>query len=97
MQKLEVANVLAEQSKKMGKVFSHDKFDVLNIQLKQGEAIPEHSVNNVAVIIVRKGTVHFDVEGKEVMLTDEDVLIMEPLEMHSLKAITDVDIVVLKL
>lgn len=97
MEKLEIVSVLEQQAKKMGKVFSHEKFDILNIQLKQGESIPEHNVNNVAVVIVRKGTVTFDVESTEVSLKDTDLLIFDPLEMHSLVAVTDVDIVVLKL
>ena len=97
MQKLQIASVLAEQVKKMGKVLDQEQFDLLNVQLRAGEEIPAHSVNNTAIAIVRKGDVVFNVEGEDVALTAEDVLIFEPNEMHSLKAVTEVDIIVVKL
>jgi len=97
MEKLQLLNALKDQVKKIDKVFSHSKCDLINIQLKQGEAVAKHNASDIVVIVVRKGTVSFDVEGKEVILTDEDVLVLDPLEMHSLTAVTDVDIVVLKL
>ena len=96
MQKLQIASVLAEQAKKMGRVLEHGQFDLLNVQLRAGEEIPAHSVNNTAIVIVRKGEVVFNVEGEDVTLTAEDVLLFEPNEMHSLKAITEVDILVVK-
>lgn len=96
MQKLQIASVLAEQAKKMGKVLEHEQFDLLNVQLRAGEEIPAHNVKNTAIVIVRKGDVVFNVEGEDVALTAEDVLLFEPLEMHSLKAVTEVDIIVVK-
>lgn len=97
MQKLQIANVLAEQEKKMGKVLDHGQFDLLNVQLRAGEEIPAHSAKNTVIIIVRKGDVVFNVEGEDVQLTSEDVLLLEPNEIHGLKAVTDVDIIVIKI
>ena len=97
MQKLQIASVLADQAKKMGKVLEEEQFTLLNVQLRAGEEIPPHSANNTAVVIVRKGEVVFDVEGKEVTLKEEDVLIFEPNEMHGLVATTDVDLVIVKM
>ena len=97
MEKLKIASVLTEQAKKMGKVLEKEQFDLLNVQLRAGEEIPPHNVNNTAIVIVRNGDVVFNVEGEDVTLTKEDVLLFEPLEMHSLKAITDVDLVIVKL
>ena len=97
MKKLQIASVLAEQAKKMGKVLEAEQFDLLNVQMRAGEEIPAHNVNNTAIVIVRKGEVLFNVEGEDVLLKNEDVLLFEPLEMHSLKAITEVDLVVVKL
>ncbi|MCP1145784.1 cupin domain-containing protein [Lysinibacillus endophyticus] len=97
MQKLQIASVLAEQAKKMGKVLEHEQFDLLNVQLRAGEEIPAHSINNTSIIIVRKGDVVFNVEGEDVSLTAEDVLLFDPNEKHSLKAITEVDILIVKL
>lgn len=96
MEAIQVAKVLAEQSKKIGKVYAHDKFELLNIQLRTGEKVPEHNANNEVIIIVRSGEVLFNIEGKEQHLTNEDILIMKPLEKHSLVAVTDVDIIVIK-
>ena len=97
MKKLQIANVLAEQAKKMGKVLDTEQFDLLNVQLRAGEEIPAHNANDTAIVIVRNGEVLFNVEGEDVTLTNEDVLLFDPLEMHSLKAITNVDLVIVKL
>ena len=96
MEKIHVENILATQLKKVGKVHSRNNMDILSIQLKTGEQIAEHNAKQTVVIIVRSGEVEFVVEGQVQQLTAEDVLVIEPLENHSLKAITDVDILVMK-
>jgi quercetin dioxygenase-like cupin family protein len=96
MHLIQIENVLEEKAKQMGKVHSHEKVDILNIQMRQGEFIPEHNVNNVAVVTVRKGKVRFNVEGVDHLLTAQDVLILDPLEMHSLEALEETEIVVVK-
>lgn len=96
MEKIHVENILATQLKKVGKVYSRNNMDILSIQLKTGEQIAEHNAKQTVVIIVRSGEVEFVVEGQVQQLTAEDVLVIEPLENHSLKAITDVDILVMK-
>ena len=96
MQKVQIPNVLQEVTKKVGKIVGQEQFDLLNIQLTAGEEVPAHSVNNTAIVIVRRGEVLFNVEGEDVLLIGEDVLIFAPDEMHSLKAITEVDLVVIR-
>lgn len=97
MKTIRIENILAQQAKKVGKVFSQENMDILTIQLRAGEKIPAHNAKETVVVIVRSGEVRFEVQEKQQILTAEDVLIIEPLDMHSLEAITDVDIVVLKL
>ncbi len=96
MQKVHVEDHLQEQESKIGRIFTHDKMDIMNIQLRAGGQVPEHNAKEVVTIIVRKGEVKFTVEGTEHLLTTDDILVMEPFEMHSLQAITDIDILVLK-
>ena len=45
MKKLQIASVLAEQAKKMGKVLEAEQFELLNVQLRAGEEIPPHNRN----------------------------------------------------
>jgi len=71
--------------------------DMLTIQLQTGQQVPAHNAKETVVVIVRSGEVKFDIEGKEQLLTAEDVLIIEPLEMHNLQAVTNVDLIVMKL
>lgn len=97
MQKLSVANELLSKNKHIGKLLASESVDILNIQLASGEKIPTHNSPDVAIVIVRKGEVMFNVEGVECPLCAEDLLVFEPLENHSLEAITDVDILVLKI
>lgn len=97
MEKIRIENVLSEQVKKVGKAYSREKMDMLTIQLQTGQQVPAHNAKETVVVIVRSGEVKFDIEGKEQLLTAEDVLIIEPLEMHSLQAVTNVDLIVMKL
>ncbi|MEK4698029.1 AraC family ligand binding domain-containing protein [Solibacillus sp. FSL R7-0668] len=96
MEKIRIENVLSEQVKKVGKAYSREKMDMLTIQLQTGQQVPAHNAKETVVVIVRSGEVKFDIEGKEQLLTAEDVLIIEPLEMHSLQAVTNVDLIVMK-
>lgn len=96
MQKIHIENCLIEQAKKVGRILTHDKMDVLNIQMRAGETVPQHYAKDLVIISVRKGELKLKVEGVEHALTNEDFLMMEPFEMHSLEAITDVSVIVLK-
>ena len=96
METIRIVNVLAQQAKKVGKAYSRENMDILSLQLQAGQEVPAHNAKETVVVIVRSGEVRFEVEGKEQLLTAEDVLVMEPLEMHSLQAVTDVDLIVMK-
>ena len=97
MEVISTPYILEEKNKKAGKVFGQDTFDILNIQLKAGESIPEHHADRHVVIIVKNGMVTFTVEGNAVELTNEQLLYMEPFENHSLVAKEDADIIVMKI
>ena len=47
---------------------------------------------------MRKGGVVFNGEGEDVrILRNEGILLFDPLEIHSLKAITEVNLIVVKI
>lgn len=97
MKVIDTPNYLAEKNKHVEKCIQFNETNVLNIQLKANEFIPEHDFNGNVLVIVRKGKVLFDVEGKQVELTNENVLHIAPLEKHGLKALEDSDILVVKI
>lgn len=97
MELVQVENLLEEKSKSIGKILSGNNCDVLNIQLKKGETVPEHSAPGEVVVVCRKGVVKFPVEGKINTLTDNSVLLLAPNEKHSLEAVEDCELVVIKL
>lgn len=84
-------NELTEKDKSIKKIFSNEQSNIVNIQLKIGEVIPEHDSKNPIFIIVRSGAVKFICPDGEYALTDSDVLFMEAGEMHSVEAVTDTD------
>lgn len=88
---------LEEKPKHIAKLMTLENASVVNIQLKKGETIVEHDSKREVIIIVRKGAVSFDVEGTETVVTQNNVLHMSPLEKHSLRAIEDVDLLVLQI
>ena len=49
------------------------------------------------LIIVQFGEVRFIVEGVEEILTQDTILTLKPSEKHSLEAVTDVRVIVIKL
>ncbi|SOB94239.1 hypothetical protein SAMN05880501_101792 [Ureibacillus xyleni] len=97
METISTPYVLNDKAKQAGKVFGQENFDVLNIQLKTGEEIPEHHADRDVLIIVRNGIVTFTVEGESVDITPEQILHIKPFEKHNLVAKEDVDLIVLKI
>ncbi|GGG24036.1 hypothetical protein GCM10007425_18120 [Lysinibacillus alkalisoli] len=97
MKKISNDYVLNEQQKNVQRLIATDKATIVNIQLQQGQTVAEHAVDKEVVIVVRKGEVSFTVEGKDIILTRQDLLVMEPLEKHALQAITDVELVVIQM
>lgn len=97
MKVISTENQLLEKSKHVGKLLSLGNADIMNIQLKAGEGIPEHDSKREVIIVVRKGVVTFTVEGKDLKLQENDCLHMEPFEKHSLTAIEDTDILVFQI
>ncbi|MGI2328028.1 AraC family ligand binding domain-containing protein [Planococcus sp. YIM B11945] len=89
--------MLNEKKKHIQKAASFQKTTILNIQMQQGEMIAEHAVDADVVIIVRSGEVSFTVEGEAVQVRPENLLHMEPLEKHSLKAESACDLIVMQI
>lgn len=97
MKVISTVDQLLEKSKHVGKLLSLGHADIMNIQLKAGEGIPEHDSKREVMIVVRKGVVMFSGDGKEYRLHNNDCLHIEPLEKHSLVAIEDADILVFQI
>ena len=70
---------------------------VMNIQLRKGEAIPEHHADAEVVIVVRRGRVQFTSEGETLEATPENVLRLAPMENHQLLAAEDSDLLVFQI
>ncbi|CAD2070952.1 hypothetical protein GCM10007275_16440 [Jeotgalicoccus coquinae] len=85
---------LKTKDKSIKKIFGNEQSNIVNIQLKTGEEIPEHNSKNPVFIIVRSGTVKFICPDEEYLLQDSDILFMEAEEMHSVEAVTDTDFLV---
>lgn len=87
-------NELAKKDKSIKKIFGNEQSNIVNIQLKTSEIIPEHDSKDPIFIIVRSGTVKFICSDEEYVLTDSDILFMEAKERHSVEAVTDTDFLV---
>ncbi len=87
-------NELTAKDKSIKKIFGNDQSNIVNIQLKAGEDIPEHDSKNPIFIIVRSGTVKFICTEEEYRLKDSDILFMEAEELHSVEAVTDTDFLI---
>ncbi|MDE4085477.1 AraC family ligand binding domain-containing protein [Planococcus maritimus] len=97
METKETLNVLEEKAKKTAAVLQVANAKVINIQLRKGEAIPEHNADAEVVIVVRKGRVQFTADGHTVEATPENVLHLAPMENHKLLAQEDSDLLVFQI
>ena len=89
-------HTIGEEKKHAKRVLKQTNYDVVHIHLKKGEELSTHHAKVETLIIVRCGKVSFTVEDETVVLTNEEVLQMEPYEKHSLKAINNTDLLLLK-
>lgn len=97
MELIKTPNLLDEKNKHVQKVVSFEKTKVVNMQLQVGENIPEHDSAADVLIIVRSGKLSFEVEGRIVEVTPENVLHLNPKEKHSLTALEASDLLVLQI
>ncbi|WP_342471709.1 cupin domain-containing protein [Metasolibacillus sp. FSL H7-0170] len=97
MQHIQVEQLLQDKVKHAGKVGAGTGYDVMNIQLRAGESVAEHSAPGEVLIVCRKGRVKFHVEGQETELDANALLMLEPSEKHSLEAVEDCEIIVVRL
>lgn len=96
MKMIDTPYLLEEKSKHITKLLTLDNVFIANIQLKKGETVAEHDSKREVIIAVRHGAVSFTVEGKEVVVTQNNLLHMSPLERHSLLAVEDTDLLVIQ-
>lgn len=96
MLEIEANYQLEEKAKHIERLLTLENVNVTNIQLKTGETIPEHHSKREVIIVVRRGAVLFNLEGGEVVVTQNNILHMTPLENHSLIAKEDTDIIVIQ-
>ena len=88
---------LEQKAKHIAKLQTLENATIINIQLKKGETIAEHDSSKDVVIVVRSGSVIFDVEGTETVVKPDNMLYMKPFEKHSLLAVEDTDLLVFQI
>lgn len=96
MKHIQTAHDIGEKQKFANRVLNQPKYDVVHIHMKKGEEITTHHAKVETLIVVRAGKVLFIVEDETFELTNEDILQMEPYERHSLMALEEADLLLLK-
>src|SRR5690625_5230163 len=97
MKVIDTLHELNGRTKHAERKLASDKYDIIQIQMEENEEITEHHAREETLIIIRDGKVEFDVEGKKVVLSNENLLQMDPYEKHSLKAVEKTDLILLKI
>lgn len=77
-------------------LIDEDKLQITHLQIKQGEEIPSHKSDKNVVVVIYKGKVDFVGENGNEIIVPGNIITMKPNEMHSLKAIEDSDLMVIK-
>lgn len=73
-----------------------ENLQVTHLQIKKGEEIPSHKSDKDAVVVIYKGKVDFSGENGSEIIVPGDIIVMKPEEMHTLTAIEDSDLMVIK-
>lgn len=87
------ANVL---DGKFENLIDEDKLQVTHLQIKSGEEIRRHKSDKTVIVVIYKGKVDFTGEDEKAIILPGDIIRMDPNEVHSLKAIEDSDLLVIK-
>lgn len=77
-------------------LIDEDKLQITHLQIKQGEEVPSHKSDKNVVVVIYKGKVNFIGENGNEIIVPGNIITMKPNEMHSLKAIEDSDLMVIK-
>ena len=73
-----------------------DNLQITHLQIKKGEEVPSHKSDKNVVVVIYKGKVDFKGENGSETIVPGDIITMDPNEMHSLEAIEDSDLMVIK-
>lgn len=82
---------------KKGKVFDWDGGAVIHLQLDKGQKIPPHQTKETTLVVIREGHVLFTIAGTTKELIPGTLLLMDPNEEHSLEAVEESSIFVIKM
>ncbi|MFD1030049.1 cupin domain-containing protein [Metaplanococcus flavidus] len=97
MELFEMPYQLDNKKKHVQKVAKFEKTNIVNMQLAEGEEIPEHDADADVLIIVKRGKLEFTVEGENAEVSPETMMRMTPKERHSLRALEDSDFLVIQI
>lgn len=73
-----------------------NNLQITHLQIKSGEEIPSHKSDKSVIVVIYKGKVDFSGENNKEIIIPGDIIVMNPNEIHSLKAIEDSDLMVIK-
>lgn len=96
MQTISLDTVIPQQDKKITSIYHTEARQIVHLQLSAAQEIATHQSSKQVFIIVKSGKVIFTLSDQEIILSPNEVLVMEPDEYHSLKALEDTSILVIK-
>jgi len=88
---------LQEKVKHIAPIVAFEKTKVIRIQLAAGNGIPDHCADADVLIIVQKGRVVFELANERVELTPGHMMYMVPKEQHSLQAVEDTELLLIRI
>lgn len=77
------------------RLFASDKQVVVHLNIPKGHEVPSHMSKMHVVIVPIKGETLFGSEEDKQVIKPGMVVVMEPGEMHSVKALEDSEVIVI--
>lgn len=81
---------------KTGPILKGENQTIMNLVLEKGKEIPKHDAPDTVVVVPVKGEIIFKGDQFEEHVTPGSVVVVQPNEPHSLEAVEDAEVMVIK-
>ena len=87
---------LKDTNTRVHNIYESDNQVVTHLNLKAGESIPRHNSDMSVVVVIYEGEVIFTEEDEDYTIKAGDIIKFKPEVSHSLKALEDSKLMVIK-
>lgn len=97
MELIETPYLLQEKEHYMHTITNVENTNIINVQLRENEVIPDQELDADMIVIVKSGVISYNIGGEMSTVTPNKILHIHPNEIHSLKAEEASDMILIQI